>query len=478
MRISIMLKTFLTMLISFSLLFLIGLFITYQRFSQLYVDQNIEAVKDAIVTSAPLIQGGLSLDETPLKDMSSETTFIRIEGYSITQNIGPETMTDSQIIEYVVDIYDSPDVITEGELLYSINQIDDVYQISYLYKFATNDYMLIIPKIQSLRNVDSVLLKLGTNASIYLVITIAILSVLLAWNIARPIRKINTYAKKVSTLDFSTTLKLKRRDEFKELVSSLNEMTFNIQKSYSELNEANNRLAKDIDFEKNQETKKKELIMTINHEIKTPVSVIKGMVEGMIDSVGRYKNKEKYLPEILTQLETIESITKDLTYSLKLEDIAKHDDFCDAMELNEHLQTLTEFAHQRQVKLHAQILSSPINITKDLYLILASNLIKNAITYTTGKVIHIESSISGDKYILKVINDGEIPAEDLNKVFEPYYRITQISGSASGTGLGLFIVKQICELYGCTYKLFNDNGTVVAKIEILIKSSEFVTNLS
>lgn len=470
-KISIMFKTFMTMLISFSLLFVGGLFVAYQQFSELYVEKNIDAVKEAVILAAPLIQNGSSLTDTPLSDMSSETTFIRIEGVNVTQEIGPEDMTDSEIINYVANIYDSKNITNEGSLIYTINQVEDVYQISYLYKFQTNDYMLIITKIQSLRNVDSVLLKLGANGSVYLFLMIALLSVLLSYNIAKPVRKINAYAKKISALDFTTSLKLRRKDEFRELVSSLNEMTYNLQKTYTELSEANSRLAQDIDFEKNQEAKKKALIMTINHEIKTPLSVIKGMVEGMLDGVGRYNNKEKTLSEILAQLDAIESITKDLTYSLKLEDIAKPTDSCDASILNESLHTLNELAIQKQIRIKAAILPGLIHIHPELYIILASNLIKNAITYTTGKEIQIETEVSSEQYLLKITNEGTIPAEDLNRIFEPYYRVTQISGFASGTGLGLFIVKQICELYGCTYKIFNDNGRVVAKIAFSLKTS-------
>lgn len=469
MRISILIKTFLTLLISFSLLFFFGLFFFYKSFSPKYVENNIQAVKEAVMISAPLINSGEDLSDTPIQNLSSETTFIRIKDNIVLEKIGPEEMTDLQIIDHVIRIYDSDDIITDGDLTYYSTQIDDIYQISYLYKFGYNDYMLIITRIQSLRNVDMVMTELGASSAIFLFLTIAAISILISLNIARPIKKINKYARRISSLDFSTELRLNRKDEFQDLISSLNEMTFNLQKSYADLNEANSRLSKDIEFEKNQETKKKALIMTINHELKTPVSVIKGMVEGMIDGVGRYKNKEKYLQEVLHQLESIESITKDLTYSLKLDDLAKQDDECNADSLSKNLSGLEEYASLQHVKIDIDILSQVIPLSEELYLILVSNLIKNAITYTTEKKIFVDTSMSNGVYVFTVKNSGEIPAKDIERIFEPYYRINQIADSTKGTGLGLFIVKQICEIYGCRYKIFNDNGYVVAKIEILLK---------
>ncbi len=432
----------------------------------MYVDKNIEAVKESILLSVPMLESGSNLEDTPLDDLSSETTFIRVVDNVVTERIGPENLTDSQIIQLVIGIYDSEDIVVEGDLIYHIGLVDDIYQISYIYKFSNSDFMLIRTRIQSLTNVDIVMTELGQRSLVYLFLTIALISVAISFNIARPIKKINKYAKKISSLDFTSTLRLKRQDEFQELISSLNEMTFNLKKSYAELNEANMKLSKDIDFEKNQESKKKALIMTINHELKTPVAVIKGMVEGMLDGVGRYKNKEKYLKEVLEQLDSIELITKDLTYSLKLEDLAKHDDLCNTIVLKEKMAALEEYGKLQKVKVHSNILPCNISFSEELFIMLSSNLIKNAITYTTASEIQIDSELNNHVWTLIVKNKGEIPSEDLGRIFEPYYRVNQIASNPKGTGLGLFIVKQICEIYGCGYKIFNDNGFVVAKVEI------------
>lgn len=461
MKISIFVKTFLTLLFSFSVLFIASTFYFYTRFSNRYIEENISAVKNAIIDSANDLSDSTDLNDTLLVEISSETQFVRFKNNQVDSMIGPNILTEDQILDFVISIYDDKDLITEGDLSYTITLEADIYKVSYIYRFGSSDYLLILTKIQSLRNIDKVLDDITFTQAVFLLITITLISLIISHNISHPIKRINNYAKSIAKLDFSSSLVMERKDEFNELISSLNEMAFNLQKSYTELNTANKQLAKDIEFEKIQEEKKKTLIMTINHELKTPVSVIKGMVEGMIDGVGRYKEKEKYLKEVLVQLELIEKITKDLTYSLKLEDLAKINDEGNLLSLNETLEPVKELAKQKKVSLDISLQNYRININEELLGILVSNLLKNAINYTLDSRVTMSTSRYADKVYLEIKNRGEIKNDDLEKIFEPYFRINL---EKEGSGLGLFIVKQICEIYDCEYKIYNDNGYVVSKI--------------
>lgn len=461
MKINIFVKTFLTLLFSFSVLFVASTFYFYTRFSSRYIEENISAVKNAILDSTDSLASSNDLNDTLLNQVSSETQFIRFKNNNVESMIGPNILSEDQIFMFVISIYDNEDLITEGDLSYTITLDDDIYIVNYIYQFASSDYLLILTKIQSLRNIDRVLDDITITQAIFLFVTITLISLIISHNISHPIKRINRYAKSIAKLDFSSNLVMDRKDEFNELISSLNEMAFNLKKSYSELTNANKQLAKDIEFEKTQEEKKKALIMTINHELKTPVSVIKGMVEGMIDGVGRYKEKEKYLNEVLNQLELIEKITKDLTYSLKLEDLAKVNDQASLNSLENSLEPIKELAKQKHVNLSLEIKDYRVGINEELLGILVSNLLKNAINYTLDNLVSLKVSRYTDKVYLEIRNRGVIEEKDLEKIFEPYFRV---SLEKEGSGLGLFIVKQICEIYNCDYKIYNDNGYVVSEI--------------
>ena len=252
MKISIFIKTFFILLISFSLVFLLSMYISYQRFSPMYIEENIKNVKSSILSSVTFIENGSALENTDLQDLSSETSFVRFNNNVIAEEIGPDFLDNSEVLDFVISIYDSPDSIKDGNLTYFVQLVEDIYYINYIYQFELGDYLIISTRIQSLQNVDRVLNNINITQSIFMMIAITLLSIIISINISRPIKKISLYAKDISQLKFAGKLSIKRRDEFRDLVSSLNEMTFNLKKTYAELNEANQKLTNDIDFEKEQ----------------------------------------------------------------------------------------------------------------------------------------------------------------------------------------------------------------------------------
>jgi two-component system, OmpR family, sensor histidine kinase VanS len=465
MKISLFVKTFFVLLLTLSGLFLASNAYLYIRFADRYVEENIEAVKLAILDSASLLQNQPTLDSDLLRAVSSETQFIRYQSGQIVDQIGPASLQENELLLFVIALYDNPKLVTDGKLSYTIEVVDDLHHISYIYRYGSSDYLLVLTKIQSLRNIDRVLDDITMTQGAVLFVFIVLVSLLLSKHVTSPIKRINRYAKAIANLDFTSTLTIHRKDEFRELVGSLNEMAFNLQKTYTELDVANRQLTHDIEFEKQQETKKKQLIMTINHELRTPLAVMKGMVEGMIDRVGRYVDTPKYLKEVLKQLDEIDKKTKDLTYSLRLEDMAKLDDVANTKSLVEALAPLGELATQKKVKLSLDIIDQTVRINAELLGILASNLVKNAIHYTKDNRVELHTFVNDGFCVLEVRNRGFLNDDDLAKIFQPYYRAnTEVEGS----GLGLFIVKQICEIYQTEYKIFNDNGEVVAKIRLRI----------
>lgn len=467
MKINLFVKTFLMLLISFSLVFIGSMYYSYTRFSPMYIEKNIDGVKQNILSNASTLKQGTSLEDTSLMDLSSETAFIRYQNQTITASIGPTFLTNDNILDFVIGIYDSEEAIQEGPLIYYVDLQDDIYQINYIYQFEFDDYLIVSTRIQSLQNVDQVLNNINITQSIIVFIAIVLLSFIISKSVVKPIQQIGAYAKGLSNLDFNQNLKLKRQDEFRDLVTSLNELTFHLKKAFSELHEANQKLSSDIDYEKAQEEKKKQLIMTINHEIKTPLAVMKGMIEGMIDGVGRYKDKETYLKELLKQIESISTITQDLTYTLRLEDKKTDHDVVSSEFIHTILQPLEELAKQKKIKIQKQLEPASLLMSEELLSILLTNLVKNALSYTTEPWVKIDGSIQSNGYVLVIRNKGSLPEAELTKLFDSFYRLN--TQQEKGSGLGLFIVKQICDLYGYPYKLFNDAGDVVFKVLISLK---------
>ena len=132
MRMNMFLKTFIVLLVSFSLVFLLSIYISYQQFSPMYLEENIQAVKESIITSAPSIQSGTSLEDTELIDLSSETSFILFQNNTIEETIGPDYLDENNILDFVINIYDSDESIKEENLTYYIEVVEDIYTINYI----------------------------------------------------------------------------------------------------------------------------------------------------------------------------------------------------------------------------------------------------------------------------------------------------------------------------------------------------------
>lgn len=469
MRMNMFVKTFLMLLISFSIVFLFSIYISYNRFGPMYVEENIDAVKESILQSSEELQNGGTLQDSELLQLSSETSFIRYQYGVVTETMGPDYLTEDTLVDFVVELLDNENSTQEGKLTYHSELIDDVYNINYIYEFEFGDWLIINTQIHSLTNVDRVLNNINIYQSTFMLVAIVALSIIISYTVSSPLNRLNKYAKEVSNLQFDSSVTLKRNDEFSDLASSLNEMTFNLRDTYQELNHLNSKLKEEMDFDKLQEEKKQHLIMTINHEIKTPLAVIKGMVEGMIDGVGRYKDKGKYLNEILLQIDVIEKITQDLNYRMKLEDKAVEGAVTSILVINDVLESLDELTKQKRVKISTNIEKAEIQMSEELLVILLQNIVKNAILYTEDKNVTITAKeVSGD-YVVTVRNKAVIPEESLQNIFDSFYRVDTPKKDTNGSGLGLFIVKQICEIYGYTYKIFNDSGYVISKVILNIK---------
>ena len=97
MKVNIFIKTFLMLIITFSIVFLLSIYLSYTTFSPMYIDENVEAVKTAINSSVVTIESGTPLVDTDLYILAqSETSFIRYKDNSVIEELGPEFIDESE----------------------------------------------------------------------------------------------------------------------------------------------------------------------------------------------------------------------------------------------------------------------------------------------------------------------------------------------------------------------------------------------
>ena len=123
-----------------------------------------------------------------------------------------------------------------------------------------------------------------------------------------PIKKVSKLSKQMADMDFSGFCSAGRTDEIGVLSDSLNTLSRKLEVALSELQEANQKLQADIDMERRLEKQRVEFFAAASHELKTPITIIKGQLQGMLYQVGRYKDRETYLAQSLEITDTLSSV--------------------------------------------------------------------------------------------------------------------------------------------------------------------------
>lgn len=290
---------------------------------------------------------------------------------------------------------------------------------------------------------------------------------------AKPLLEINNVAKSMSKLDFSKKLKVQGDDELAELSASLNEMSDSLERNIRELEETNKKLLSDIEKERIEEKKRRELIGTISHELKSPITIVTGQLEGMMYNIGAFKDRDKYLKKSHDVMEEMRDLVGEILELNKYESNA----FNVEMEkvnfsnmVNVAIEKQAFYIKQKSINIKANI-NEKIFIYADAKLIkkVLDNIISNAIKYSDEKeTVYIDLRIDED-VIFEVKNKSEqITDEEISKIFNPFYRIEKSRNrKTGGSGLGLFIVKNILDKHtNMSYKMESNNGMVSFKLNI------------
>lgn len=137
--------------------------------------------------------------------------------------------------------------------------------------------------------------------------------------IVAPIAKISQISKRMTELDMTWRCDTDRGDEIGVLSSSLNTMAARLQSTMEELETANQQLTKDVKKFKMLEEQHRNFFAAVSHELKTPLTILKGQLENMILGFGDYQNHDKYLPQALKSAEDIEYLIKEILSITKME---------------------------------------------------------------------------------------------------------------------------------------------------------------
>jgi two-component system NtrC family sensor kinase len=209
----------------------------------------------------------------------------------------------------------------------------------------------------------------------------------------------------------------------------------------------------DISYLKELDRLKSDFVHTVSHDLRSPLTALLGYAE-LIDRVGPLTEQQRdFLQRIQSSVQHITTLVNDLLDLGRLEGgfDTRRETVHIAGILKYTLDTFDGEARKKQLKVYCEITpdlpplrANPIRIRQ-----LMDNLVGNAIKYTPqqGKV-DVKIDATDDQIILEVKDTGPgIPQSEQNRIFDKFYRASNVPEYAAGTGLGLALVKSIVESY-------------------------------
>ena len=338
-----------------------------------------------------------------------------------------------------------------------------------------NDYKLYIripiaPIEESVRISNNVLIFIGCIT----IIISGIIASVISKKFTDPILELNSITNKMARLDFSQKYVTKDvDDEINDLGKNINTMSNKLETIIKQLRDNNIELEKDIEEKSKIDEMRKQFISDVSHELKTPIALIQGYAEGLLENVTTDDESRKFYAEvILDESNKMDKLVKQLLELMKIE-YGKREFTNERFDLKE---LIDEVIRKCNVMLKENGITinfrqeEPVYIYADEFYIdqAVTNYFTNAIKHAEEKngkkeiEIRLEKLKDKNKVRLYVYNTGEnIEQEDLERIWKRFYKVdTSRNRANGGTGIGLALVKAIMNNYKNEYGVANKEDGV------------------
>ena len=291
--------------------------------------------------------------------------------------------------------------------------------------------------------------------AVFTILLLIIYFILISNKFVTYVREIISGVERMKSGDLMEEIPVQGEDEFSEIAASINEMRQNLYET--------------MESQKAVEKTKDELITNVAHDLRTPLTSILGYLDLLTQ--GDFlteEQKQKYLGIVSSKAKQLETLVKDLfdytRYDKNKVKIKK-----EILDLNLFVPQLVDEFYpsfmDHQLECRTDFYEGALNIEGNGELLARAigNLISNAIKYgADGKLVEVHTGLKDKMAFVAIVNYGKIiPAADLDKIFDKFYRVENSrSLKTGGTGLGLAIAKNIVNLHeGNIWATSDESGT-------------------
>ncbi|OQX93215.1 MAG: hypothetical protein B6I17_03735 [Tenericutes bacterium 4572_104] len=289
----------------------------------------------------------------------------------------------------------------------------------------------------------------------------------ISYSFTNPVLQINKIAEEIANLNFSNRVEINTDDEFGDLGDSINRMSSQLEQNIKDLQNTNDKLAKEILYKTEVDNMRKEFIANASHELKTPLSLILGYTEALKLSDLDDETKSEYLNIITDETNKMNRLVMDLLQLSQLESgnaELNFKEFNIRSLIEDTINLFSLVMKEKNINVKTEIQDVIVNSDYSQLQTVLTNFINNAINHVDDKKsIIIRTKTTKNKALrVSVFNSGEkIPERDLKHIWDSFYKVDKARTRAyGGQGLGLSICRTTLDNLGYNYDVINHEDGV------------------
>lgn len=429
---------------------------------ELQFNQMGQYISDMIITYS-------DIEDTEEDRISKLKNILNISGTAINADI---YIIDDDLKMYISE--DNIKHIYDAEDIKILNSTAEVLKSGKAIKYIEDNYTCIYPVMKDgefkgcvvmesplylvKRQLKKIYVIIWISAGLFMVVSTIVLSFFINKILINPLYEISKTARRFANGEVDKRVNISSNDEIGELAKSFNIMAESLEKA---------------------ENNRREFISNVSHELRSPITSIKGFISGIIDGIIPKDKEGYYLERVYNETQRLTRLINDLL-DLSAIESGKLKFKMKKIDINEIIRICIINNEQRlndkNINLEVNFQSEKCfaNADEDRMMQVITNLLDNSIKYCGDcGTIKISNYIKGNKIFTEIYNDGpQIAEEEINKIWDRFYKSDKSRTNKVSTGLGLPIVRMILMQQGEEIWAENDKIKGVKFIFTLNKIKE------
>jgi len=345
-------------------------------------------------------------------------------------------LTEDELKTSLEQVFNGETVILESKTTTYLSGLTITVAVPAIKNDEVKYAIYLNEQIDSAKGLDSMFYRHLSISTIITILVSTLLVLISSRHITLPIKQLNKMCIDISNGNFDTHILTSGQDEIEQLATSFNTMAQNL---------------------KRHEKLRSSFVANVSHELRSPITSIHGFAKGMLDGTVEDNDRDKYTKIIVDESMRLKKLINELLDLSQIEsgEFPLH---LSKFDINEQIRRIIiryiDRMEEKNIELNINLSDEYCMVFADIDRIdqILVNLIDNALKFTPEKgTISIWTRTDEEKVLVGVSDTGcGIPKEDLDYIFERFYKSDKSHTSKIGSGLGLSIVKKILDQHGET----------------------------